>query len=82
MGRSPEESAAGWIEQAEAGKAGGDAEEDDSGGVADGYGFGSGGGAGGTVAAAEDGAVETVSVGEQEYSGKTGCSDGSLAECR
>lgn len=80
MGGSPQESAAGWIGQA--GKAGNEEEEeeDDAGGAADGYGFGSGGGAGGTVAAAEAGDVATVSVGEQECSGKTGCSDGSLAE--
>lgn len=80
MGGSPDESAAGWIGQAEAGKPG-DREEDDAGGVVDGYGFGIGGGAGESVAAAEAGAVQTVSVGEPECSGEPGCSDGSLAEC-
>lgn len=81
MGGSPGESAAGWIGQAEAGKAGDDDEEEvDAGSAAAGYGFGHCRGSGGTVAAAEAGAVKTASAGEQERSGKTGCSVGSLAE--
>lgn len=82
MGGSTEESAAGWTGQAEPGKTGGDDKEDEPGCGVAGYGFGSGsgGGAGGPVAAAEAGAVEIVSAGERERSGKTGCSDGSLAE--